>query len=232
MGPILCLETSSKVCSVSVGHEGRVLSCRESEQDNAHSSRLIELIEQVLHDTGLEFSQLDAFAVSMGPGSYTGLRIGVATAKGFCYALDKPLIAVSTLKALAYGIREFSGTEGGLLCPMLDARRMEVYTAVYDRSLNEICPVSAQIITEESFAGLLASGVMVFAGEGAAKCKPLLGSHQHSVFLDDFKLSSSFLYPLAIEKLSNRAFEDLAAFEPYYLKDFVAGKPRVKGLKD
>ncbi|MEI6888332.1 MAG: tRNA (adenosine(37)-N6)-threonylcarbamoyltransferase complex dimerization subunit type 1 TsaB [Bacteroidales bacterium] len=232
MGSILCLETSSRVCSVAIGNEDRILSCRQSEQENAHSSGLTNLIESALLDAGLEMHELAAIAVSMGPGSYTGLRIGVAAAKGFCYALEKPLIAISTLKSLAFGMRELSGNEGGLLCPMLDARRMEVYTAVYDFSLAVIRPVSAEIITESSFAGLLDSETIVFAGEGAEKCKPLLGSHHHATFLENFKLSAAFLYPLAMEKLSAGAFEDLAYFEPYYLKDFVAGKPRVKGLKD
>jgi len=231
MGSILCLETSSKVCSVTIGKDGVILSCQESGQENVHSSRLTDLIEIALHEACLEFTALDAIAVSMGPGSYTGLRIGVASAKGFCYALGKPLIAVPTLKALAYGMRLKAGQQYALLCPMLDARRMEVYTAVYDLALNEIQPVSASIITEGSFSDLLKHGAVVFAGEGASKCKPLLGAHKHSVFLDDLRLSASFLYPLAFEKFKLGAFENLAYFEPYYLKDFVAGKPRVKGLK-
>ena len=232
MGSILCLETSSKVCSVAIGKDGGILSCQESELENAHSSQLTDLIEKALHDAGFELPDLGAIAVSMGPGSYTGLRIGVAAAKGFCYALEKPLIAIPTLKSLAYGMRELAGTEGALLCPMLDARRMEVYTAIYDRALKEIRPVSAEIITEDSFAGFLGSGTVVFAGEGSLKCKPLLGAHKNSVFIDDFRLSARFLYPLAMEKFRHGAFENLAYFEPYYLKDFVAGKPRVKGLKD
>lgn len=232
MGPILCLETSSKVCSVAVGNDGGILSCLESDKENAHSSQLTYLVEKALHDASLELQGLCAIAVSMGPGSYTGLRIGVATAKGFCYALDKPLIAVPTLKSLAYGMRGQAGTGVALLCPMLDARRMEVYTAVYDSGLNEIRPVSAEIITRDSFSGFLESGKMVFAGEGALKCKTFLGAHKHSFFIDDFRLSARFLYPLALEKFNARAFENLAYFEPYYLKDFVAGKPRVKGLKN
>ena len=232
MGSILCLETASRICSVAIGKDGGILSCQDSELENAHSSRLTYLIEQALHEAGVELPGLDAIAVSMGPGSYTGLRIGVAAAKGFCYALDKPLIAIPTLKSLAYWMREQSGTGQALLCPMLDARRMEVYTAVYDRALNEVCPVSAEIITKDSFSNLLGSGKVIFAGEGAAKCKSLLGHHKNSVFVDDFRLSAGSLYPLALEKFRLQAFENLAYFEPYYLKDFVAGKPKVKGLKD
>lgn len=231
MGSILCLETSSKVCSVAVGNDGLILSCRESETANAHSSQLSELTETALHEAGISLNELDAVAVSMGPGSYTGLRIGVAAAKGFCYSLDKPLIAIPTLKSLAFGMHSVAGNATALFCPMLDARRMEVYTAVYDSNLNEKRPVSAEIITAESFIDLLESGKVIFGGEGASKCKPLLGQHRHSVFLDDFRLSARFLYPLAVEKFRLGQFENLAYFEPHYLKDFVAGKPRVKGLK-
>lgn len=231
MGSILCLETSSKVCSVAVGINGAISACRESEQENAHSSQLTYLIESALSDAGIKPASLDAVAVSMGPGSYTGLRIGVASAKGFCYALDKPLIAVPTLKSLASGMRQRSLPANAMLCPMLDARRMEVYAAVYDMSLNEVLPVSAEIITPDSYAGLLAAGSVVFAGEGAGKCRPLLGEHPNALFLDSFRLSAAFLYSLALEKFMAGTFENLAYFEPYYLKDFVAGKPRVKGLK-
>jgi len=231
MGTILCLETSSKVCSVAIGKDGLILDCEESDRENAHSSQLTSLIDLAVHNAGLELTDLDAIAVSMGPGSYTGLRIGVAAAKGFCFALDKPLIARSTLKSLAYGMTLKPGNPDALLCPMLDARRMEVYTAVYDRTLTEIDPVSAKIITSESFSSLLKTSKVVFAGEGSEKCKSLIGIYPNSVFLDDFRLSARFLYPLAQEKLTIGSFENLAYFEPYYLKDFVAGKARVKGIK-
>jgi len=231
MGPVLCLETSSGICSVAIGNDGRILSCHESEEKNAHSTQLTGLIDKALCEAGLVLTNLKAIAVSMGPGSYTGLRIGVAATKGFCYALDRPMIAVPTLKALALGMREIAGSGASLLCPMLDARRMEVYTAVYDKYLNEIRPISAEIITGGSFADLLETNRMIFAGEGASKCKTLLSFHEHSSFIDNFTLSARFLYPLALEKFSLGAFENLAYFEPYYLKDFVAGKPRVKGLK-
>jgi tRNA threonylcarbamoyladenosine biosynthesis protein TsaB len=237
MGSILCLETSSRVCSAVIGSDGNMVACYESEQENAHSSALTGLIDQALHQAQMELSGLDAVAVSMGPGSYTGLRIGVATAKGFCYALNKPLISVPTLRAMALGIleqiklHEPQGRAPDLVCPMLDARRMEVYCAVYDQSLNEIFPVSAQIINSGSFSDLLGKSRILFAGEGAFKCKPFLGINQNSFFLDDFKLSARFLYPQANEKFIRGEYENPAYFEPCYLKDFVAGKPRVKGLK-
>lgn len=230
MGSILCLETSSHACSVAVGIDGNVISCHESEQENAHSSQLTTLIDKALSAAGIELSALDAIAVSMGPGSYTGLRIGVAAAKGFCYALDKPLISVPTLKALAYGIREKAGAGQFLLCPMLDARRMEVYTALFDMNLNEIRKVSAEIITENSFGEFLSNTEVIFAGEGSAKCKTLIAYHKNSVFIDNLKLSARFSYPLALEKFNAALFENLAYFEPFYLKDFVAGKPKVRGL--
>ena len=230
MGSILCLETSSRACSVAVGLDGVILSCCESEQENAHSSQLNTLIEAALSEARIELPAIDAFAISMGPGSYTGLRIGVAAAKGFCYSLDKPLMSVSTLKSLAYSMREMTGDRESLLCPMLDARRMEVYTALFDWNLNEICQVTAEIITEDSFAEYLSNTKIIFAGEGSAKCKTLIAHHKHAFFIDDLKLSARFLYPLALEKFNAARFENLAYFEPFYLKDFVAGKPRVRGL--
>jgi tRNA threonylcarbamoyladenosine biosynthesis protein TsaB len=253
MGSILCLETSSRVCSVAIGCDGQILACNESEKENAHSSALTALVDRSLQQAGTGLSGIDAIAISMGPGSYTGLRIGVATAKGFCYSLDKPLISVPTLKSLALGIREYLEIKSPsnqfipdypvreskdfalntyLICPMLDARRMEVYCAVYDQSLNEIFPVSAQIINSGSFSELLGKNRLVFAGEGALKCKPFLDNNPNSFFPDNFKLSARFLYPLADEKFSRHEYENLAYFEPFYLKDFIAGKPRVKGLKD
>jgi len=253
MGSILCLETSSRICSVAIGSNGVIIACQESEHGNAHSSVLTGLVERSLQQAGMELPGIDAVAVSMGPGSYTGLRLGVATAKGFCYALDKPLISVPTLKSLALGMRGYLESESQegrlpsdhpfmqandffrvpyLLCPMLDARRMDVYCAVYDKSMLELLPVSAQIISPGSFSDLLPGNRIIFAGEGASKCKTNLDYSQNSFFLDDFKLSARFLYPLADEKFGRHEFENLAYFEPHYLKDFVAGKPRVKGLKE
>ena len=206
---------------------------------------LTTFIAELRDASAYVYSDLDAIAVSMGPGSYTGLRIGVATAKGLCYALDKPLIAISTLQAMAYGISDelrMTNDESGsvvpypvsriphLVCPMIDARRMEVYCAVYDHEGKELREVQAEIVDESSFHGFLAGNRVVFGGEGAGKCKSILGEHPNAVFMENFRTSSRYMKTIALEKLHQRNFENLAYFEPFYLKDFVAGKPRVKGL--
>jgi len=198
------------------------------------------LIQEVMHSCSLSFSGLDAIAVSSGPGSYTGLRIGVATAKGLCYALSKPLIAIPTLQSMAAGM--FLNTpppapspsgEGAVslaCCPMIDARRMEVFCAIYDEKGKEIYPTTAEIIDGNSFSALLAKHTIVFAGDGSKKCRSFLIHHENAVFLDDFAASAKYMTLLAGEKLTNKDFENLAYFEPFYLKAFIAGKPRVKGL--
>lgn len=230
MGSILCIETSSKVCSVAIGRDGRIDGCRESELQNAHSTLLTDFISETVRESGQGFSGIDAVAVSMGPGSYTGLRIGVATAKGLCFSLGKPLIAIPTLTSMAYGMRLKHTEDADMFCPMLDARRMEVYTAVFGRDLALIRDVAAEIITQHSFDSLLETGRILFAGEGAGKCRPLIGSHRNAFFDDGFRLSASYLYPLAEESFRLGKFENPAYFEPFYLKDFIPGKPKVKGL--
>ena len=190
----------------------------------------------------MPFSALDAIAVSMGPGSYTGLRIGVSTAKGICYGVDKPLIAISTLQSMAAGFKiemesRLTGTPSHgtpslpiLLCPMIDARRMEVYNALFDPDLQQVRDIRAEIIHGDSFAVELEKHQVCFFGDGAGKCKPVLGSHPNARFADDFHLSASFMVALAEEKFKRSEFEDVVYFEPYYLKDFIPGIPKVKGL--
>jgi len=243
MGKILCMETATGICSVAVAEEGRLMALMESSAKNLHASNLTIFVEDVLKSAGVVLTGLDAIAVSMGPGSYTGLRIGVATAKGFCYALDKPLIAVPTLQAMALGMHLESPPyfhSGSALnqepekwgyCPMIDARRLEVFCAIFDETLHEISETRAEIIHENSFRQWLLRHPVVFAGEGAEKCKPFLKKYQNAVFLDHFQTSSKFMIPLAEEKFQSGAFENPVYFEPFYLKDFVAGKPRVKGLE-
>ena len=239
MALILSIETATNICSIALSGDGTVLTAEESSIKNSHSSIITLLIEKVLADTGKDFHEIDAIAVSKGPGSYTGLRVGVATAKGLCYSLEKPLIAVGTLQALSNGMKDgFSSNntyidknKPVLFCPLIDARRMEVYCAIYDTSGKEIRKPEAEIITENSFAEYLDKNILVFAGDGALKCKPLLEHRPNAIFLNNFNASAKYMAVLAEEKFTKNKFEDLAYFEPFYLKDFVAGKPKVKGLR-
>lgn len=239
---ILHIETATRVCSVALARNGECISLRESSTPNAHSQQVTLFIDEVMNRAGFPLSALDAVAVSMGPGSYTGLRIGVAAAKGLCYSLDKPLIAVPTLQAMAWGLIDPSppapsprppllAGEEEVWCPMLDARRMEVYCAIFDRDLEEIAPTDAVIVNEDSFAAQLAKGVVIFGGEGAGKCIEVLGHHPNARFVSGFETSARHMIPLALKRFNSATFEDPAYFEPYYLKEFVAGKPRVKGLR-
>lgn len=236
MANILHIETSTQVCSIAVSVDGKVVAIRESDEQNSHAALVTIFAEQVMKEAGLIFSGLDAISVSMGPGSYTGLRIGVSTAKGFCYAIDKPLISVSTLKAMAYGMVQHAGKSGYMLnnhlfCPMIDARRMEVYTGIFDTGLNSVQEISAEIIQENSFSDLLETKPILFAGDGAAKCKHLFSDTANAYFLDNFNPSAANMVGIAEKKFKAGEFENLAYFEPFYLKDFVAGIPKVKGLR-
>lgn len=238
MSLILNIETATGVCSVALAFDGHLIGLKESTVKNSHSSLLAMFIDELIKTAGILPSALDAVAVSEGPGSYTGLRIGVATAKGLCYSLGKPLIAVNTLQAMAMGmshspapspIRE--GELSVLYCPMIDARRMEVYCAIFDETGKEIRETKAEIMDEYSLMEFLGKNKVVFAGDGALKCRPLFEKHPNAIFSADFQTSATFMILLSEEKFSRKKFEDLAYFEPFYLKDFVAGKPRVKGLK-
>jgi tRNA threonylcarbamoyladenosine biosynthesis protein TsaB len=191
-------------------------------------------MDEVIRTAGIALPDLDAIAVSEGPGSYTGLRIGVASAKGLCYALGKPLIGISTLQAMALGmVQADSGYRPVhlLYCPMIDARRMEVYCAIFDETGKELRETRAEIVDENSFMEYLGKNKIVFAGDGAVKCRPLFENHPNAIFSEGFQASAKFMISLSEEKFFQKKFEDLAYFEPYYLKDFIAGKPRVKGLK-
>lgn len=224
MTKILGLETSTKICSVAISDGNKLLALKEEGGEYSHSEKLTVFIQDVLKEAGLELKNVDAVAVSKGPGSYTGLRIGVSVAKGLCYALNKPLIAVDTLQAMAL---KMSLTEkSDLFCPMIDARRMEVYTALYDGANRIVEPVSAKIIDEISFAAELNNKKVVFFGDGADKCKEILGSNPNAIFSDKGLPSAKFINQIALEKFSKKEFEDVAYFEPYYLKDFVGTKAK------
>jgi tRNA threonylcarbamoyladenosine biosynthesis protein TsaB len=224
MALILQLETATTSCSVALALNGEVLSLKQLNERNAHASHLTQLIEAVLAEAGKTMQDLQAVAVSMGPGSYTGLRIGVSTAKGLCYALDIPLIAVNTLEAMAQRLAE--PPSNSLYCPMIDARRMEVYCAIYDSSGKEVLPVGARIIDAASFSDYLSSSKVVFFGDGAMKCQDVLIQAKKAVFVADFVNSAQDLTALAWRKYVDKAFEDVAYFEPFYLKDFLVTQPK------
>ena len=230
MANILLIETATAVCSTAISQDRKILICKEAAEKNSHSAVLSVLIEQMVVESGLSYEQLDAVAVSSGPGSYTGLRIGVSTAKGLCYALNKPLISIGTLESMAMGMLEKQPNYSGLLCPMIDARRMEVYAAIYDNQMNAKKEVGADIIEEGSYAEYLAAEKVLFFGDGASKTMSMFENEPKAVFDLDFVPSSIYMSSLAEEKYQKKAFEDVAYFEPFYLKDFVAGKPSVKGL--
>lgn len=227
MSLILQIETSTTSCSVALAKDGNILSSRTINQRNIHAEVITVFIDEIFAENGITFPEMDAVAVSSGPGSYTGLRIGVSTAKGLCFSLDKPLIAVETLHAMAAGyLSRFAKSAAGkfLLCPMIDARRMEVYTALFDQDLNRVEATSAAIINQESFSEALNQHRIIFFGDGAPKCKAVLGNHPNAVFIDAFSNDAADLMELAAEKFRLQQFEDVAYFEPFYLKDFIAGK--------
>ena len=225
MTHILCLETATTNCSVALSINGEVVALQE---DNAlkysHAERLHVFIKEVLEEASITKDQLQAIAVSKGPGSYTGLRIGVSAAKGLCAALDVPLISVDTLGALS---RKLTVNDGELIIPMLDARRMEVYSAVFDNSGNSIRETQAQILDETSFIEYLDKGVVHFIGNGVEKFKEIC-EHPNARFVLKELPSSMQMAALAQEKFNANDLEDVAYFEPYYLKDFIAGKPKAK----
>lgn len=229
MPTILHIESSTLTCSVAVSVNGETISLQEShDQSYAHSEKLVVYIDEAIKQAGLKPANLDAICVSKGPGSYTGLRIGVSAAKGLCYGLGIPLLSVGSLESMAnWAYLNFKQelADVSFLCPMIDARRMEVYTQLFDASLNELQPVSAEIIDEQSFASELEKGKVAFFGDGADKCKEII-NHPNAVFLNGFNPSANGMISLAEAKFAAKNLEDVAYFEPYYLKDFVAGLPK------
>lgn len=228
MSLILQIETATTSCSVALVQNGHVLACRERNERNIHAEAITLFIEAVIIEANKTYADLNAIAVSSGPGSYTGLRIGISTAKGLCFALDKPLIAVPTLKAMADGLTQQLKDElttDVLLCPMIDARRMEVFTAVFNINGEQVMPTEALVVYENSFAALLDKHPVIFFGDGAGKCAKTL-THPNARFIDDFINSANHLTLQAAVKFRDGAFEDVAYFEPYYLKDFIAGKKK------
>ncbi|MGA0556072.1 tRNA (adenosine(37)-N6)-threonylcarbamoyltransferase complex dimerization subunit type 1 TsaB [Larkinella sp. VNQ87] len=226
MSLILSLDTSTTVCSVALHRDGELVACYELFTEKSSSGLLTTLIQQAVQHGGHQLAELDAIAVAKGPGSYTGLRIGVSTAKGLCFALDKPLLALDTLEAMTAQIRPFYPMPYAL-CPMLDARRMEVYCAVYNTAGQVIMPTAAEIVDEQSFADLLAERPVVFFGNGATKCRAVLAHQPNAVFpAQVVQPSAKTVGQLAAVAFQENRFEDVVNFEPYYLKDFVGTKPR------
>jgi tRNA threonylcarbamoyladenosine biosynthesis protein TsaB len=210
MPSILCIETSSQVCSVALATQGHIF-YKESPKPQAHAEALAGLVKDCLAEAGMQFKDLQAIAISEGPGSYTGLRIGTSLAKGLCFALGIPIIPVSTLKIIAYTALQ-QGAKGHIW-PMIDARRMEVYHAVFNQGLNILTPVSNGIITDEGFVPYVVDGQTSICGDGADKAQEVL-----KLKLIHVHLNASSMCPLALQAYLDKQFADLMAFEPFYLK--------------
>lgn len=222
---LLCIETATTVCSVALFENERLLSFRRVNEGFSHAENLHVFISEVLTESNVIAASLSAIAVSMGPGSYTGLRIGISSAKGLAYALNIPVIGIDTLQLMAAGAKE-KNSSTAFFVPMIDARRMEVYTAVYDENLKEQNAVQALVLDEESIKYLSAYSTCAFFGDGMPKAKTLLSNLPQAYFLDDILPNACYMGKLAHQKYLAKQFEDLAYFEPKYLKEFQAGKKK------
>ncbi|MCI5662979.1 MAG: tRNA (adenosine(37)-N6)-threonylcarbamoyltransferase complex dimerization subunit type 1 TsaB [Mediterranea sp.] len=227
MSSILHIETSTSACSVAVSEDGQNIFRKEDLKGPSHAVSLGVFVDEALSFADSHALPLDAVAVSCGPGSYTGLRIGVSMAKGVCYGRNLRLIGIPTLKILCVPVLLYHDElpDDALLCPMIDARRMEVYAAVYDRALRPVRDIAADIVDEHSYADYLQEHPVYFFGNGAAKCKEKL-THPNAHFIDDIQPLASMMFPLAEKAIAEGRFEDVAYFEPFYLKEFVAGTPK------
>ena len=226
MSSILFIETSTEVCSVAVSHDGAIIFNKEDHTGPHHNERLGSFVDEALSYTDNHALPLDYVAVSCGPGSYTGLRIGVSMAKGICYGRNLKLIAVPTLELLCVPVllRELVTDDAALLCPMLDARRMEVYAQVFDRALQEKRPIHSDVVDAETYKEFL-SHPMYFFGNGAAKCMKAI-NHPNAHLIEGIEPLAKNMLPLAEKRIAQGKFEDVAYFVPFYLKDFVAKQPR------
>jgi tRNA threonylcarbamoyladenosine biosynthesis protein TsaB len=221
---ILNIETATKNCSVSLAKDGNILAIKELNNGNySHAEVLHPFIVAILKEAKISSQQINAVAVSKGPGSYTGLRIGVSTAKGLCFSLDRPLISIDTLHSLSHSI----SIEKGVIVPMLDARRMEVYAAVFNKDHEQIRDIKAEIINEDSFMKELANTQVYFLGDGAQKCKEFI-THTNAIFIENKFPSAKEMAQLSFDKYKKNDIEDIAYFEPFYLKDFIV-VPQKKG---
>jgi len=226
MSCILNIDTSTSVCSVAMSQDGACLFSKEDHSGPNHASRLGGFVDEALSFTDNHAIPLDAVAVSGGPGSYTGLRIGVSMAKGVCYGRGVKLLSVPTLQLLCVPVLlQEKAEDGALLCPMLDARRMEVYSAIYDRSLREVRETRADVVDGETYREYLDQGVVYFFGNGAAKCMDVI-NHPNARLIRGIEPLAKYMYPLAEKRMAEGRCEDVAYFVPFYLKDFVAKQPR------
>ena len=217
MAKILNIETSTEICSVCISENGNLLSIAESHEGYNHATNLTMFIQKCLKKVGFQMQDLDAIAFSKGPGSYTGLRIGVSAAKGICYALNKPLLAIDTLSAMANACATKEQLDDALYCPMIDARRMEVYTALFNLKNEKVKDLQALIIDSESFQPEFKEGKqIVFCGNGSKKCKDIFTNPQ--AIFSTIQCSSAYLIPLAEKQFENQTFEDIAYFSPLYFK--------------
>ena len=229
MALILYIETATSVCAVALSQDGKLVAEKHTSEPRAHAQMLTVFIDELLAEAGFAYEHLDAICVSKGPGSYTGLRIGVAVAKGLCYALDKPLIAINTLYSMTACMKEqlkqisIPDKNDILFCPMIDARRMEVYTAVYDPQLEEITSTKALVIDINSFTEFR-DNRLIFFGDGSSKIITVIDPTLNAEFIDDFIFNATGMLMQANHRFTLQQFEDLAYFEPYYLKEFVGNK--------
>ncbi len=226
---IICLETATTVCSVALCNRNGVIAVKESNEERSHASQLTVFIEDILREAGLRLNELEAIAVSKGPGSYTGLRIGVSVAKGIAYASSLPLIGVDTPESIFRGFlsdaeKNYDLAETDLFCPSMDARRMEIYYSMFDLKGNPIKKICAEVITPESFNDIPGSSRIFFFGDGAGKMKEVL-KRKNVEFPGEFRISAASMYLPAYKALDEKKFEDVAYFEPFYLKDFITSKP-------
>lgn len=226
MAVILNIETSTSVCSTALSIDGEIEFHLEDYNGQSHATQLGVFVDETLKYADSRKYKLDAVAVSCGPGSYTGLRIGVSMAKGICFGRNIPIIAIPTHKIMCVIPLLYNDLpEDALLCPMIDARRMEVYSTVYNKALEEIRPTSAEIITEDSYKDLLDKGPVYFLGDGSAKCKDVI-KHTNAIFLNNIVPLAKSMPLLAEKAFTNQDFKDVAYFEPFYLKEFVASTPK------
>jgi tRNA threonylcarbamoyladenosine biosynthesis protein TsaB len=226
---ILCLETATNICSVALCDNNGIVALKESAEGRSHASLLTVFISDILKEAGIKAENLEAVAVSKGPGSYTGLRIGVSAAKGIAYAASIPLIGVATTLSMFHGFKtiadiRYGASQSDLYAPALDARRMEIYYCILDSSGKEVKGISAEIINHDTFSNFASSSKIFVFGDGASKCHEVLKG-KNIIIDDDFRISASFMHKPAYEAMDEKRFEDVAYFEPFYLKDFLTTKP-------